>query len=199
MNTYRDFATHLGQLLDGHSAVHITVSGFMPLSVDEIGIDGEGHRLLSLCHYGEQNGDLMRDPDLVFMFQDAPYGFIAEPVSFRNDYLGLDQEVYRYDEAGTRTEVCHQLKQSLKDFAQTWFANLVLCPNWHRCWNLIILLKNGSFSVSPAPLPPGLFSSILNRGLSSILSSRRFRTCRNIRSPFDCSCVCSMLRRSSSY
>ena len=124
MNTYRDFATHLGQLLDGHSAVRITVSGFMPLSVDEIGIDGEGHRLLSLCHYGEQNGDLMRDPDLVFMFQDAPYGFIAEPVSFRNDYVGLEQEVYRYDETGTRAHLDTKPNVQLREFAQIWFPNL---------------------------------------------------------------------------
>ncbi len=124
MNIYRDFATHLDQLLDGHSAVRITVSGFMPLSVEEIGIDGEGHRLVSLCHYGEQNGDLMRDPDIVFMFQEYPNGFIAEPVSFRNDYLGLDQEVYRYDETGTRTHLDTTLKSQLREFAQTWFANL---------------------------------------------------------------------------
>lgn len=124
MNIYRDFATNLNQLLHGHSAVRITVDGYMPLSIEEIGTDGEGHRLVSLCHYGEQNGDLMRDPDIVFMVQDAPHGFIAEPVSFRNDYLGLNQEVYRYDEAGMRTEACPQLKQSLNDFVQTWLANL---------------------------------------------------------------------------
>lgn len=124
MNIYRDFATHLDQLLDGHSAVRITVSGYMPLSVEEIGIDGEGHRLVSLCHYGEQNGDLMRDPDIVFMFQDTPYGFIAEPVSFRNDYLGLDQEVSRYDDTGTRTHLDTTLRSQLREFAQIWFANL---------------------------------------------------------------------------
>ena len=124
MKIYREFATHLNQLLDGQSAVRITVSGFMPLSVEEIGVDGEGHRLVSLCHYGEQNGDLMRDPDLVFMFQDAPHGTIAEPVSFRNDYVGLDQEVYRYDESGKRTHLDTKLKQDLKEFAQSWFVNL---------------------------------------------------------------------------
>ena len=124
MNIYRDFATNLDQLLDGHSAVRITVSGFMPLSVEEIGIDGEGHRLVSLCHYGEQNGDLMRDPDIVFMFQDTPSGSIAEPVSFRNDYPGLDQEVYRYDEAGKRTHLDTTLKSQLREFARIWFANL---------------------------------------------------------------------------
>ena len=124
MKIYQEFAKSLDQLLDGHSAVRITVSSFMPLSVEEIGIDGEGHRLVSLCHYGEQNGDLMRDPDLVFMFQDSPHGFIAEPVSFRNDYLGLDQEVYRYDESGTRTHLDTKLKSQLREFAQIWFTNL---------------------------------------------------------------------------
>ena len=124
MNIYRDFATHLHQLLGGHSAVRITVPGFMPLSVEEIGIDGEGHRLVSLCHYGEQNGDLMRDPDIVFMFQDATHGSIAEPVSFRNDYVGLDHEVYRYDKTGRRTHLDTKLKSQLREFSQIWFSNL---------------------------------------------------------------------------
>lgn len=124
MNLYRDFAADLNQLLHGHTAVRITVDGYMPLSVEEIGIDGEGHRLVSLCHYGEQNSDLMRDPDILFMFQHGPHGFIAEPVSFRNDYLGLDQDVYHYDEVGKRTHPDTNLKAHLKEFAQTWFANL---------------------------------------------------------------------------
>ncbi len=124
MKIYQEFAEQLDQLLGGHSAVRITVEGYMPLSVEEIGIDGEGHRLVSLCQYGEQNGDLMRDPDVVFMFQDTPHGSIAEPVSFRNDYLGLNQDVYRYDEQGKRTHLDTTLKLHLKEFAQTWFANL---------------------------------------------------------------------------
>ncbi len=124
MKIYQEFAKQLDQVLGGHSAVRITVEGYMPLSVEEIGIDGEGHRLASLCHYGEQNGDLMRDPDVVFMFQDTPHGSIAEPVSFRNDYLGLNQDVYRYDEQGKRTHLDTTLKLHLKEFAQTWFANL---------------------------------------------------------------------------
>ena len=121
---YQEFAKSLDQLLGGVTAVRITVSGFMPLSVEEIGIDGEGHRLVSLCHYGEQNGDLMRDPDIVFMFQYSPHGPIAEPVSFRNDYVGLEQEVYRYDETGKRTHLDTKLKAQLREFAQIWFANL---------------------------------------------------------------------------
>ncbi len=124
MKSYQEFATHLDQLLGGVHAVRITVPGYMPLSVEEIGSSGDGYRLVSLCHYGEQNGDLMRDPDMVFLFHNAPDGAAAEPVSFRNDYLGLSQEVYRYDETGRRTHVVSSLKQDLKEFARAWFVTL---------------------------------------------------------------------------
>ena len=124
MNSYQEFAKYLDQLLGGVHAVRIAVSGYMPLSVEEIGSSGDGYRLVSLCHYGEQNGDLMRDPDIVFLFHNVPDGAAAEPVSFRNDYLGLSQEVYRYDETGRRTHVVPSLKQELKDFAESWFTNL---------------------------------------------------------------------------
>ncbi len=124
MNHYQEFAQYLDHLLGGVQAVRITVSGLMPLSVEKIGSSADGHRLVSLCQYGEQNGDLMRDPDLVFMVTDLPDGAAAEPVSYRNDYLGIVQEVYRCDEAGRRTHVVPSLKEDLKEFAQTWFANL---------------------------------------------------------------------------
>lgn len=124
MNIYQAFATDLNQLLNGARAVRITVSGYMPLSVEEIGSSGDGHRLVSLCHYGEQNGDVMRDPDIVFLFHNLPDGAAAEPVSFWNDYLGIVQDVYRYDEAGRRTHVVSSLKQDLKEFARAWFVTL---------------------------------------------------------------------------
>ena len=96
----------------------------MPLSVEDIGQSADGNRLISICHYGEQNGDLMRDPDMVFelhAWADAP---AAEPLSFRNDYMGLLQEVYRYDDSGKKTHVNVRLKQELTSFAKTWFKNL---------------------------------------------------------------------------
>ena len=124
MNIDQEFATHLDQLLGGAHAVRITVLGFMPLSVEEIGFSEDGHRLVSLCQYDEQSGDLMRDPDLVFLFTDLPDGPAAEPVSYSNDYLGIFQEVYRYDEVGRRTPVLPALNQDLQEFARAWFATL---------------------------------------------------------------------------
>ncbi|CUS37093.1 hypothetical protein COMA1_30405 [Candidatus Nitrospira nitrosa] len=124
MKLYQAFATDLNHLLNGARAVRITVPGYLPLSVEDIGTTGGGYRLVSLCHYGEQNGDLMRDPDIVFLFHNVPDGAAAEPVSFRNDYLGLSQEVYLYDETGRRTHVVSSLKQDLKEFARAWFVTL---------------------------------------------------------------------------
>ena len=124
METYVECAKLLDELLAGARAVRITVRGYLPLSVEEIGTSRDGHRLVSLCQYGEQNGDLMRDCDLVFLVTDLSDGAAAEPVSFRNDYLGLSQEVYRYDETGRRTHVVSSLKQDLKEFARAWFVTL---------------------------------------------------------------------------
>ncbi|MDR4467745.1 MAG: hypothetical protein MRJ68_05490 [Nitrospira sp.] len=124
METYVECAKVLDELLAGARAVRITVPGYMPLSVEEIGTSGDGHRLVSLCQYGEQNGDLIRDCDLVFKITDLPDGAAAEPVSFRNDYLGINQEVCRYDEAGRRAHVVPTLKQDLQEFARAWFATL---------------------------------------------------------------------------
>ncbi len=124
MKLYQAFATDLNQLLNSARAVRITVPGYMPLSVEDIGVSQDGHRLVSLCQYGEQNGDLMRDCDLVFMVTELPDGAAAEPMSFRNDYLGIVQDVYRYDETGKRTHVLSSLKQELKEFARAWFVTL---------------------------------------------------------------------------
>jgi hypothetical protein len=124
MNTYQHFATVLAQLLGSETVVRLTVDGFMPLSVEDIGQSGDGNRLIALCHYGEQNGDLMRDPEMVFEVYAFPTPAMAEPLSFRNDYMGVMQEVYRYADDGKKTHVNPKLKQDLNSFSKTWFQNL---------------------------------------------------------------------------
>ena len=124
MKTYQHFASVLTQLLGNDAAVRITAEGFMPLSVETIGQSAEGNRLIAICHYGEQNGDLMRDPEMVFELFTYDELSAAEPLSFQNDYLGVLQEVYRYDAAGQKTHVNTRLKAELKSFARMWFQNL---------------------------------------------------------------------------
>lgn len=124
MKTYQSFAKALLTLLGADTAVRIRVDGYMPLSIEAIGISADGNRLISLCHYGEQNGDLMRDPEMVFELFTYIEPSAAEPLSFQNDYMGLFQEVYRYDDAGKKTHLNTRLKAELKSFARTWFRNM---------------------------------------------------------------------------
>lgn len=124
MKTYQHFATVLAGLLGTDTAVRLTVTGYMPLSVEDIGQSAEGNRIIAISHTGEQNGDLMRDPEMVFEIHTYASPDMAEPLSFRNDYMGIMQEIYRYDDDGKKTHVNAKLKQDLKFFAKTWFQNL---------------------------------------------------------------------------
>ena len=89
MNTYQHFATVLAGLLGTDTAVRIRVEGYMPLSIESIGTSADGNRLIAICHYGKLNGDLMRDPEMVFEIRGSAAPDMAEPLSFRNDYMGL--------------------------------------------------------------------------------------------------------------
>ena len=124
MNTYRSFAKTLQSLLGDDQAVKLTVEGYMPLSIERIGTSGEGHPLVAIAHTGLQNGDVMFDPEMVFRIIEWDGAQLAEPVSFRNDYVGLNQEVYRYDDQGKTTHVDARLKAELKSFGRMWFRNL---------------------------------------------------------------------------
>ena len=124
MNNYEYIAQKLLQLLGPNMAIRITVAGYMPLSIEDIGHSPDGFRQISLCHYGEQNGDMMRDPDVVYVLQEIDGATIAEPVSFRNDYLGVYQEAYDYNGEGRRMRVNSRLKRELLSFSLTWLCNL---------------------------------------------------------------------------
>lgn len=124
MKTYRLFANRLMELLGDTTALRITSDGYMPLSIERIGSDAEGRDMIALSHTGEQNGDLMRDPEVVFVLHKYADGLAAEPISFRNDYMGFAQEAYRYDEHGKRTHVIPSCKTELKSFCTMWFRNL---------------------------------------------------------------------------
>ncbi len=102
-------------------SIRLEVEGFMPLCIEYIGQGPRGLPLISVCHYGEQNGDAMRDPDVVFEvdFEGHRWG----PISFRNDYLGAYQEAVFTDEAG-RVMIQPALVNDLKAFARMWDKNL---------------------------------------------------------------------------
>jgi hypothetical protein len=98
--------------------------GFMPLSIEFLGRDSfhDNRVLISLCHYYEQNGDLMRDPDIVISVSTNPAWPVAEAMSYQQDGLGVYQEVYITK--GDKKLVSPKLKKELNKFLLQWLRNL---------------------------------------------------------------------------
>ena len=96
--------------------VRLEKGGMMPYCAELINLT-ESFTYYSLCLYGVQNGDLMRDPDLVIRVNHALE--FAEVTTFRNDYLGIYQEVY--PEPG---KFIPRLKKSLNSFLITFLKDL---------------------------------------------------------------------------
>ena len=85
----------------------------------------DGHVVVSVAHYGEQNGDPMREPEMLFeVVEEVGRGPEFWPFYFRNDYAAVEQWSRRRDEAGS----LHCLPQRTHDFeqfAKMWDRNLL--------------------------------------------------------------------------
>ena len=94
--------------------------GYMAACVELIQQTNSGP-LFSVAHYFEQNGDLMRDPDMVFVrCQDNKY----YPVSFQQDSLGIYQEVVSFDRSTTPQVQDQEGQRQLVEFANDWMLNI---------------------------------------------------------------------------
>jgi hypothetical protein len=119
LRTYKTFYDSLERLLQGSDYRKIVNPPYMNLTIERHGSQ------ITLTHYGEQNGDLMADPDVAFEVVDWENGLkFAEPVSFQNAYAGYFSAVYTYDDNGKRVGVRPQVKAELKAFCILWFRNL---------------------------------------------------------------------------
>lgn len=95
----------------------------MPLVIEFLHYsDYKGRPVYSMTHYYEQNGDLMRDPDMQIAI-DAEAGTV-EPLTFQQDgWPFLYQEVYKTQADGKLT-YSPSLRASLDDFLWHWLQNI---------------------------------------------------------------------------
>src|SRR5262245_25107567 len=91
--------------------IQLEVGGFMPLSIEYVGIGPRGFPLVSVSHYFLQNGDLMSDPDCTFEVDRDEW----LPVSYQQDNPGLYQEAVTLE--GERAVVDERLERELRAFA----------------------------------------------------------------------------------
>jgi len=119
-NVYKSIFEKLQKIgiLDGHGEMRVNYMkfaspGMMDLSVDRLWNDN-----IAIAHNGKQNGDVMADPDMeikIFPVQKA-----AEALTFKNDYVGIYQEVY-----GENGECSPRLKKDLNNFLNYWLENII--------------------------------------------------------------------------
>ncbi len=106
----------------------------MPLTMELIGVGIETPwgmaDLYSLCHYYEQNSDLMQDPEMCFLVTDERNGFAADyeklqiaPYMFRQANMGIYQDsVIMENSKLTKFRRRQQKDQTM--FANTWLTNI---------------------------------------------------------------------------
>ena len=87
---------------------------YMPVHVERVGSD-----LFSVAHYGEQNGDLMADPDVVFWKRIDGWF----PVEITQHYLGRYQRLL-WVEKGEVVKWNPRGYRDVKIFCGTWMQNV---------------------------------------------------------------------------
>jgi len=106
---------------DDNSSRKIDNSSSMAVHVEIIGTVGNAKDLISIAHYYEQNGDLMRDPDMVFL-RAAPSRYY--PVSFQQDGgVPTFQEAILFED-GNLKSFRKTLGRQLVSFANKWMVNI---------------------------------------------------------------------------
>lgn len=106
-----------------HDCRKFSAPGMMDLVIEYLHCDfAKDMPVFSIACYGEQNGDLMRDPDLVVAVHFALCR--VEPVSYQNDYLGIYQEVWDRDDAGRLSSYRPHLRTDLDAFLWSWLDQI---------------------------------------------------------------------------
>ena len=77
---------------------------------------------ISVAHYGELNGDLMRDPEMCFELSKPNASQRLDPYYWRNDYAGVEQ--WSRNIVSGHCVVLFDLHKLHELFAEVWDGNL---------------------------------------------------------------------------
>lgn len=102
------------------SGIYIKVENepYMPLVIESVGKSPQGHDLISVAHYYEQNGDLCQDPEMVF--EASPHGW--RPVYFQMAIPPVFERAIIYEDGAVKVNL--RIIAEQKSFARTWDKNI---------------------------------------------------------------------------
>lgn len=104
---------------------HIKIENepWMALVIEDIQQTGpNGFPSITVAHYGEQNGDLMRDPEMIFEISKHGEETLLTPYYWRNDYAGVEQ--YSGFQKHGKAYIDPKMKREHIEFARMWDKNL---------------------------------------------------------------------------
>jgi hypothetical protein len=102
----------------------IDAAPYMELVIEALDESGPlGLPVVSVAHYGKQNGDPMRDPEMCFEI-GAAGGLHLMPFYWRNDYIAVEQ--WSRSIVGGHYVQLVELHKQHERFAKTWDNNLRL-------------------------------------------------------------------------
>jgi hypothetical protein len=108
-----------------HHGLHLSIPNppYMDLVIEAMDESGPlGRPALSVAHYGSQNGDAMRDPEMCFELGSS--GLHLDPFYWRNDWVAVEQTSRVFCD-GCYYEVL-DLHEQHRQFAELWDTNLRL-------------------------------------------------------------------------
>jgi len=111
----------MGMMIEGYAKIDNSEGSYMAVSIEEI-FNNDKYRIISLAHYFEQNGDLMADPEMCFLYSKAREIFM--PSYFKqNGFMGTEQESIIMENGEIKGL---RIKQQADhtSFANTWLKNI---------------------------------------------------------------------------
>ena len=106
-------------MIDGYAKIDHASDIFMPVVVEQV---GKNH--LSIAHYYEQNGDLMADPEIVFLKKEYSYGVEYYPIYERMSGLGSDGELVIFEKR--KPKMISRLQKQATSFCTTWMSTIAM-------------------------------------------------------------------------
>lgn len=106
-------------MIDGYAKIDNTNGAFMPVVVEQV-----GENQISIAHYYEQNGDLMADPEIVFLKKEYSYGVEYYPIYERMSGLGSDVELVIFK--NRKPKLISNLQKQTASFCTTWMRTITM-------------------------------------------------------------------------
>jgi len=120
MKTLNQEASRIFSALLASNQTVIDNGKFMPVHINLIRTVNQ-FKEISIAQYGSQNGDLMRDPEMVIIYNTKTGDYI--PSYYRNDYMGIESFAANV-ENGYLVIRNEKIQADHTDFANQWLMNI---------------------------------------------------------------------------